>query len=462
MYSIADVPWIKREYRCLADHLDRVVLPFWLERGPDREFGGFYTCFDGITHQLVARHKFLWAQGRVLWLLSELYRDATLRPVDAAAHPLQAPEGLMALAEEVARFVCRYGIADDARTRFVVTREGRPATLSSLDLGANDDPFASTYADCFVAMGLSAFARVSGRQEELRTAATVLASAIARFESGDFRGYPYPQPLGLTAHGVRMIPSMAAGEVVDACAVLGVGSESVMPERPPGGLPACNLSPERFIRRSLAELRARFWDDSLLFRELVRIEEGSTLTSLLLRYANPGHTLESCSLLWERRGIAYAAGWTEGDIARSSIRACTLGWDSVHRGLLAFILPGEAPEALGEYDHEHDPYREESLLHTVLRDWPNKLWWPHSEGMYTALAVGLGTRSTELLEQYETLRDYTFGTFPREDAQEWIHIRDRVGHPKQAVVALPLKDPYHIPRCFLKMLRTLERFGAGS
>jgi N-acylglucosamine 2-epimerase len=33
--------------------------------------------------------------------------------------------------------------------------------------------------------------------------------------------------------------------------------------------------------------------------------------------------------------------------------------------------------------------------------------------------------------------------------REWIQIRDRAGRPLQKVVALPVKDPFHIMRCFM-------------
>jgi N-acylglucosamine 2-epimerase len=48
-------------------------------------------------------------------------------------------------------------------------------------------------------------------------------------------------------------------------------------------------------------------------------------------------------------------------------------------------------------------------------------------------------------------------TFPDPSGKEWIQIRDREGTPIRRVVALPVKDPYHIARCFLKILLLLRR-----
>ena len=51
-----------------------------------------------------------------------------------------------------------------------------------------------------------------------------------------------------------------------------------------------------------------------------------------------------------------------------------------------------------------------------------------------------------------------FQTFPNENKEigEWIQIRDRKGKPIQKVVALPVKDPFHIIRNYLFILKLLE------
>ena len=46
------------------------ILPFWEKYAPDREYGGYFTCFSGNGGQLVSRDKYIWSQGRMLWVLS--------------------------------------------------------------------------------------------------------------------------------------------------------------------------------------------------------------------------------------------------------------------------------------------------------------------------------------------------------------------------------------------------------
>jgi N-acylglucosamine 2-epimerase len=67
------------------------------------------------------------------------------------------------------------------------------------------------------------------------------------------------------------------------------------------------------------------------------------------------------------------------------------------------------------------------------------------------------TGDLRLLEWYERLREYTFRVFPNPDPEvgEWIQIRDRQGRPQAKVVALPVKDPFHILRALILMIELL-------
>ena len=55
--------------------------------------------------------------------------------------------------------------------------------------------------------------------------------------------------------------------------------------------------------------------------------------------------------------------------------------------------------------------------------------------------------------------EYTFRTFPGRDPEirEWIQIRTKSGEPQEKVVALPVKDPFHITRNLLLILELLNK-----
>ena len=76
----------------------------------------------------------------------------------------------------------------------------------------------------------------------------------------------------------------------------------------------------------------------------------------------------------------------------------------------------------------------------------------------------LNTGDPELLSWFERIKDYTFSTFPNPDRSvgEWIQIRTREGDPQDKVVALPVKDPYHIIRNVLLIIELLEKHKGGN
>lgn len=47
------------------------VLPFWLNHSQDLEFGGYYTCLNR-NGDVFDTDKFIWLQGREVWLFSML------------------------------------------------------------------------------------------------------------------------------------------------------------------------------------------------------------------------------------------------------------------------------------------------------------------------------------------------------------------------------------------------------
>ena len=49
-------------------------LPFWLEHSQDKEYGGYFSCLnrDGSVYDT---DKFIWLQGREVWLFAMLYNN---------------------------------------------------------------------------------------------------------------------------------------------------------------------------------------------------------------------------------------------------------------------------------------------------------------------------------------------------------------------------------------------------
>ena len=89
------------------------VLPFWLDKSQDKEYGGYFTCLnrDGSVFDT---DKFVWLQGREIWMFAMLYNQVEKNPA------------WLACAEQGARFLEKYGHDGNYDFYFSLTREGKP------------------------------------------------------------------------------------------------------------------------------------------------------------------------------------------------------------------------------------------------------------------------------------------------------------------------------------------------
>ena len=88
------------------------VLPFWLENSIDKEYGGYFTCLDR-EGKVFDTDKFIWLQGREVWMFAMLYNKVAPRKewLDAAV--------------KGAEFLKKHGHDGNYNFYFSTTREGR-------------------------------------------------------------------------------------------------------------------------------------------------------------------------------------------------------------------------------------------------------------------------------------------------------------------------------------------------
>ena len=62
-----------KKYRDIfIDELKNNLLPYWLSRGIDTEYGGYINCFTNDGSRLVSYDKYTWSQGRFIWTFAKL------------------------------------------------------------------------------------------------------------------------------------------------------------------------------------------------------------------------------------------------------------------------------------------------------------------------------------------------------------------------------------------------------
>lgn len=95
-----------------SELLDKVV-PFWLDKSQDKEYGGYFTCLnrDGSVYDT---DKFIWLQCREVWMFATLYNKVEKR------------KEWLECAIQGAEFLKKYGHDGHLNWYFALDRKGNP------------------------------------------------------------------------------------------------------------------------------------------------------------------------------------------------------------------------------------------------------------------------------------------------------------------------------------------------
>ncbi len=380
-------------------HLLDEVMPFWMTHAIDRECGGINTCIrDDGT--IVSYDKYLWSQWRAVWVFSSLYQR------------LERRQEWRDAAEIIYRFVTRHGRDENGRTVFCLTRDGQIK-----------EGYTSIYADAFALYGLTAYLAMTGDPEAERLARELFSLVQADLERpGTYPTDPHKIPAGYRAHGPSMIFSLVFYELA---ALLGDAAIRR------AGLALTRDVFEHFLRA----------EDGLV-HEFLRLD--STLPDTPEgRVIVPGHVIED---MWFQIHILEAEGDAEGVRRACEVirRHIELGWDKPFGGIF------------------HAVNVDGSVDDVAWRFADTKVWWPATEALYALLLAYEKTGEDWCLEWYGRVHDYAFSHYPVRGHGEWRQRLDRQGRTMTETVALPVKDPFHLPRALLLCIEVLDRLRKGG
>ena len=412
-------------YDFYSKELKENILGFWLPRCEDTQFGGFLNCFDNKGENLVSHDKYTWSQGRFLWVFSRL--ASTGAPLFSE----EERKEFLRLAENGFDFLKKHCLMsrDDWRCVFLMNRDGTPkkvGTYDTLDM--------SIYADCFVIIGMAAYSLASGTEDAYIFAKNLYRSVVARIGSGTFNTLPYPLSSSYRAHGIPMILTNVAKELYQAA------------KRFDSSFAQGLLSD---METTACDVIDHFRDEASLIHEVIG-SDNSSVPGLLGNHINPGHSIEDSWFLDDAAGLLNRKDIS--DAAASVMKtAFNHGWDREYGGILHFV----------NIDGDPLVFESESTEPTVTLvkgGWGDKLWWVHSETLYASLRFYSKTGDSEFLGIHDRTLDYVRGHFinPDRSIGEWIQILTREGLPQEKVVALPVKDPFHIIRNLLLICELLS------
>lgn len=403
---------LKRKY---ITNLATQFIPFW-ENAIDETFGGVFTCFSNDGAELVSEDKYTWSQGRFLWLT-----EALLKLNDDGF--IQISDKWRKSFKQTYQFLIDHTRMSNGHIVFAVQRDGKKI---------KEQMDTSIFADCFFVIGISAYARYYREKAAFNIAYQTFEKITERIKSNHFRSEPYPIGEDYKSHSIPMI-------------LINVSEELYMT--------AVTLNDQRqdILKNNMHQFLNEILQHATNERIIEMKHKNPDVANLLTTHLNPGHTLESIWFMIHAMNKINPENKEQiiSHLEKIARYAIDKGWDEEFGGLFRFIYyEGGEPRGTDEG----------SSLESLIKDtWDMKLWWPHSEALYTTLLFYEITKDKLWLALYEKMENYVFQTFPNDNPNigEWIQIRNRQGQPVEKVVALPVKDPFHIIRNFVLIIRLL-------
>lgn len=413
-------------YLFYQNHLRQVILPFSMKRAVDWEHGGYYSCFTNDGKQKVSNNKYMWSQGRFIWIFSKLSEMEDFSEEER--------KEFLAAARLGVDFVRKHGFLNDGRCVFLMDEEG-----GWLKASPDGDYAGSTFADCYVASGFAQYAKAAADKEMMDQAMEQYERIMGMYENHTFQTIPFYIPEGMKCHLTAMILCGMQRDYLLALESLGdVRADKV---RSRYGM-FCD------------EIMHHFRQDNHLVLEMIG-EDNHPCERFLGQYVNIGHTMEGMWFILEW-ALENRDSQVIREIGETIKTTFAKGWDETYGGLY-YYMGGNGGALNGAILNE----KEAAVAAQMERDCQNKLWWVHTEALYALLLYGLTQEDRQALEQFQMLERYVFQTFPNQDVVqgEWIHLRKRDGSPADNEVGgrLPIKDPFHTIRNIVLIMELLRQ-----
>ena len=373
------------------------VIPFWMKHSKDEEFGGFFTCLDQFGN-VFDKDKFIWLQGRQVWMFSMLYNNVEARPE------------WLEMAEHGADFLKKHGRDADGNWYFSLNQKGEPLVQAY-----------NIFSDCFATMAFGALYKATAKEEYSEIARTTFNNILAR--RGNTKGKYnkiYPGTRNLKNFSLPMILSNLSLEL-----------EHILDKSLVDGL----------IKDIIHEVMEVFYQpETGLILENVN-EDGSFSDSFEGRLMNPGHTIEAMWFIMDL-GVRLNDKNLIDKAVDIALRTVEYGWDKEYGGIFYFLdIKGYPPQQL---------------------EWDQKLWWVHVEALVCFAKAYQLTGNEKCAEWFNILHDYTWSKFKDQEYGEWFGYLNRRGEVLLPLKGGKWKGCFHVPRALYQVWKTLEKLPEAS
>lgn len=283
------------------------VIPFWLEKSKDLQYGGYLTCLNR-KGEVYDTDKFMWLQGREVWFFSMIYNK------------LEKKQEWLEMALLGAEFMKKHGMDSQGNWYFSLTRDGKPLV----------QPY-NIFSDCFAAMAFSELYKATKNEEYRQIALNTFYNIQKRQDN----------PKGIYSKSYQETRPLKSFSLPMIMCNLSLIMEEVL------GTDKVNLAIEPLIK----EVMEVFYDEKTgLILENVN-PDGSFCDSFEGRLVNMGHTNESMWFMMDLavRNNDYALIEKAVQILLNSTE---FGWDKKFGGIFYFLdIKGHPTQQL-EWDQK--------------------------------------------------------------------------------------------------------------
>lgn len=373
-----------------SELLDQVV-PFWLEKSQDLEHGGYFTCLerDGEVYDT---DKFVWLQGREVWMFATLYNKVEKR------------QEWLDCAIQGAEFLKKHGHDGNLNWYFALDREGNPLV----------EPY-NIFSYTFAVIAFGQLSIATGNKEYADIAKRTFDIVLSKVDN----------PKGKwnkAAPGARALKSFALPMIL--CNV------------------ALEIEPlldadfmQQTIDTCIHEVMDVFYRPELGLIVEHLSTDGELVDCFDGRLLNPGHAIEA---MWFVMDLGKRLG--RQDLIEKAVmialNEAEYGWDKEHGGIFYFM------DRLGR------PCQQ--------LEWDQKLWWVHIETLITMLKGYQLTGNAQCLEWFERVHNYVWTHFTDKEYAEWFGYLNRQGEVLLSLKGGKWKGCFHVPRGLFQCWQILE------
>ena len=283
-----------------SELLDKVV-PFWLDKSQDHEFGGYFTCLDR-DGSVYDTDKFIWLQGREVWMFAKLYNE------------VEHKQEWLDCAVQGAEFLKKYGHDGQLNWYFALDREGQPLV----------EPY-NIFSYTFAVIAFGQLAIATGNKEYEEIARKTFDIVLSRVDNPKARWN-------------KAVPGSRSLKTFDLPMILCNVALEIEPLLEPKFL-------HQTIDTCLHEVLDVFYRPELGLVVEALGKDGELVDSFDGRKLNPGHAIESTWFIMDLGKRLNRPDLIEKAV-EISLAEVEYGWDGQYGGIFYFM------DRLGKPRHE--------------------------------------------------------------------------------------------------------------